>query len=261
MQNRNHRFKPGLLAALVCCIAVPCAAHAAHPLNTDDTGVQGAGNFQLETTFDDSHDDDEGVRLRLRSLAATLSYGIADSVDLVVSVPHLRSEIREARGTRSEYGAGDAGIQLKWRFYDEDGLSFALKPGVSFATGDADRGLGAGKTIYSALFIASLEREPWSWHFNLGYTRNDSLDSAAIRKNLFTVSGAVVYQAAERLRLVGDIGKSTNGDRHSDSHPAYVLGGAIFSPTEDVDFDLGVQFGLNDVAPDHVYKAGVTVRW
>ena len=137
----------------------------------------------------------------------------------------------------------------------------ALKPGVNFAIGDADKGLGAGKTTYTALFITSLERGDWSWHFNLGYTRNDSLDRVAIRKNLFTVSGAVAYQAAEGLRLVGDIGKSTNGDRHSDSHPAYALVGAIFSPTKDLDFDLGIQFGLNDVAPDHVYKAGLTIRW
>lgn len=263
MENRNNRFKPSLVAVLLCHAAAPPAAHAAHPLNTDDIGVQGAGNFQLETTFDDSHDHAQGVRARLRTFAATLSYGIADSADLVVSVPYLRSETRDdaAGGARREHGAGDAGVQLKWRFYDEDGLSFALKPGMTFGTGDADKCLGAGKAIYSALLIASLERDPWSWHFNLGYTRNNSLDSAAIRKNLFTVSGAFFYQAAEGVRLVGDIGKSTNGDRHFHSHPAYVLGGAIFSPRENVDFDLGIQFGLNEVAPDHVYKAGVTIRW
>lgn len=261
MKNRNNRYKPGLIAALLCCAAVPPAAQAAHPLNTDDTGVQGAGNFQLETTFDDSHDDDDGVRSRLRGFAATLSYGIADSADLVLSVPHLRNETRDAGGSQREHGPGDTSVQLKWRLYDEDGLSFALKPGVNFETGDADKGLGAGKTIYSALFVTSLEREPWSWHVNLGYTRNESLDRAAIRKNLFAVSCAFLYRATEGVKLVGDIGKSTNGDRHSDSHPAYVLGGVILSPRGDVDVDLGIQLGLNDVAPDRVLKVGVTLRW
>ncbi|MBI3140548.1 MAG: transporter, partial [Rhodocyclales bacterium] len=66
---------------------------------------------------------------------------------------------------------------------------------------------------------------------------------------------------AETLRLVGDVGVSTNGDRNSHSHPAYLLGGLIYSPTPDLDFDLGVQFGANRVAEDRIFKAGVTIRW
>jgi hypothetical protein len=64
-------------------VAATGAAHAAHPLITEDTGTQGAGAFQLELTGERARDDDlaPGV-LRAFRRAAVLSYGVADTADL-----------------------------------------------------------------------------------------------------------------------------------------------------------------------------------
>jgi len=72
----------------ICCTA----AHrlpimGGHPLITDDTGTQGKGKFQLELNgqYDWDKDDSEDVSVRSTGgqAAATLSYGIAENVDLV----------------------------------------------------------------------------------------------------------------------------------------------------------------------------------
>ena len=252
------------LFVLAACALCPRFAAAAHPLNTDDTGVQGKGNYQLELTLDENHDRDHDITNRTRNFSTTLSYGITDSTDLVLSLPYLRTTRYDPASLPSnqvERGKGDATLQVKWMFYDVEKMSFALKPGIGFHTGDANKGLGAGKTTYSVLLVATLEREPWSYDFNIGYTQNNSVDSAATRKNIFLASGAVTYQATERLRLLGDVGVATNPDRGSNSQPTYVLGGIIYSPSKNLDIDTGIQLGANKVAVDHIYKAGVTVRW
>jgi hypothetical protein len=36
---------------------------------------------------------------------------------------------------------------VKWRFYEKDGLSFAIKPGIILPTGEEDKGLGDGSSV------------------------------------------------------------------------------------------------------------------
>lgn len=238
-------------------------AWSAHPLNTDDTGVQGAGNFQMELTFDASRDKADGVEGNVDNFSTTLSYGLSDTLDIVLALPYLRTETRDASlgTTQMERGIGDTALQLKWKFHERDHLSFALKPGMTFTTGDEGRGLGAGKNTYGVLLASSLEYEPWAYHFNLGYTRNNNLDNAAIRTNLFLASAAATFDVSDKLQLVGDIGVATNADRQSGSAPGYVLAGLIYSPGKNVDLDVGIQAGLNDASEDRIYRMGLTIRW
>jgi hypothetical protein len=245
------------------CASYAPEAWAAHPLNTDDAGVLGAGNFQLETTYDSSHDKEDGVRARIDNFSVALSYGLSGTIDLVLSAPYFWTESRSSvfPASQTEHGIGDAVLQLKWKFYERDRASFALKPGMSFTTGDEERELGAGKNTYGMLLISSLEYDPRSYHFNLGYTRNNNLDIAAIRNNLFLASAALTYDLGDQTVLVGEAGWVTNADRRSGSHPGYVLLGLVYALREYIDLDAGVQVGLNEVSEDRIYRAGLTIRW
>ena len=78
------------------------AAFAAHPLNTEETGTQGTGGWQLE--LNGERNKDEGVRGAQASMV--LSYGVADTVDLQLGLPW--------QDTGSERGAGDMFAALKW---------------------------------------------------------------------------------------------------------------------------------------------------
>ena len=174
------------------------AAFASHPLITDDTGTQGKGKAQLEFIGEYGYDSEDGTTTNTLVFPTipVLSYGISDAMDFVLGVPFERREIKQAGGTTTERGISDVSLQLKWRYYEKDGLSIAVKPGVTLPTGDEDKGLGNGKASYSTCIIITKDMTPWAFHFNLGYIRNEYKLQAyedANRKDLWHVSLALQW--------------------------------------------------------------------
>jgi hypothetical protein len=253
-----------LLSALITLSAVS-PSFAAHPLITDDAGTQGKGKTQLEFDGEYDHDSESGIATNTSVFPTipVLSYGTSDTVDLVLGVPFERIETKQADGTTTERGISDVSLQLKWRFYERDGLSFAMKPGVALPTGDEDKGLGNGKTSYSAFFIMTKDMAPWAFHFNLGYIRNEykrQADEDASRKDLWHVSLASQVEIVRNLKAVVNIGMQRNADTSSDTNPAFLLGGLIYSISDNLDVDFGIKGGLNKPETDRTYLVGITWR-
>ena len=248
-----------LFAVVSIVFIYASAAHAAHPLITDDTGTQGKRNFQLELNSEFSHEDEDGASENVFEFASILSYGLTDSVDVVLGVPYQFIRLKEDGQKDSENGLSDISLELKWRFYEKDGLSLALKPGITLPTGDDDKGLGAGKATYSAFFITTKEIAPWAFHLNLGYIRNEN--HADERKDLWHASLAAAYSITEKLTVVGNIGIERNTDRIVNTHPAFILGGLIYSISENLDLDFGIKGGLNEPEADYSLLAGLAWRF
>jgi hypothetical protein len=246
------------LSAIVLLVTAG-SAFAAHPLITDDTGTQGKGNFQLELNSEFAHEDEDGATEDAFEFTSVLSYGIVDTVDIVLGIPYQHIRLKEDGQKDTEDGLSDISLELKWRFYEKDGLSFALKPGLTLPTGDDEKGLGAGKVTYSAFFITTKEIEPWAFHLNLGYIRNEN--KADERKNLWHASVAAEYGITEKLMLVGNTGIEQNADRNVNTHPAFILGGVIYSLSENLDIDFGVKAGLNEPETDYAILAGLAWRF
>ena len=250
----------GLL--LVSVFSFP--AMAAHPLITDDTATQGKGKFQIEFNSEFTSDKDtvEEVTTRQKGgeVSTIFSYGMTDRLDLVIGLPYQWSMVKENDEISSrENGLSDLSVEMKWRFWETKGLSFALKPGVTFPTGNDESGLGTGKVTGSFHFITTAEIEPWAFHFNAGYMRNENkLDE---RKDLWHLSLAAEVEVLKDLKLVGNLGVERSPDRHSNRHPSFILGGMIYSITEWLDVDLGIKGGLNDVETDFTFLAGLAVRF
>ncbi len=240
------------------------AGWAAHPLITDDTGTQGAGKFQLEVNGQYDHDKEEvggsTIKATGTSAAMALSYGLLESVDLVVGLPYQwYTEKSDGVIDARESGVSDMSVEVKWRFFGEANLSMALKPGMSIPSGDEDKGLGAGKTTYGGYLIITSTHDRWAHHFNLGYLRNENkLDE---RESIWRLSLATEYTLSEKTRLAANIGMETNPDKSSDREPAFGLLGLIYSPQKDLDLSGGVKAGLNDVETDLSVLAGVTLRF
>jgi hypothetical protein len=251
-------FKRILLTFFVI-LTMAGAAFAAHPLITDDTGTQGKGKFQLEVNSEFDHEDEDGTKEDIFEIAPVLSYGITDNVDLVIGVPYQSIRTREQSETFTESGISDTSFEVKWRFYEKDGLSFALKPGISLPTGDEDKGLGAGRAGYSIFIITTKEIEPWAFHLNLGYIRNEN--KADERKNLWHASLSGSVEAKKDLSLVANIGIERNADRNVNTHPAFILGGIIYSLSENLDIDFGLKAGLNKPERDYSVLAGLAWRF
>lgn len=239
-------------------------AFAAHPLITDDTGTQGKGKFLVEVNSELGFDKEkeEGVTTKEKNgqVATTLSYGITENLDIVLGVPYQWFKLKEDGETVSkENGFPDVSLELKWRFYERKGLSFALKPGITFPTSDEKKGLGPGRGTYRLFFITTKEIEPWAFHLNLGYIRNENkLDE---RKDIWHASLAGEVEALKNLKVVGNIGIERNTDKTSNKHPAFILGGIIYSITENFDIDFGIKRGLNKPETNWSILAGIAWRF
>jgi hypothetical protein len=243
---------------------IACPSWAAHPLITDDTGTQGKGKFQLELNgqydWDKETKEDEAVNSTGGQAAAILSYGIADNVDLILSVPYLwgKAEVNEIT-VYDEKGIGDAVLETKLRLLEKNGFSLALKPGISFTTGNDEKGLGAGQLGGHLFLIASQELGAWAFHGNLGYIRNENKTDE--RKDIWHASIAATWEVVKNLKLAANIGIERNPDTDANNDPAFLIGGIIYSMKENLDVDFGVKCGLTKSEKDISVLAGITFRF
>jgi hypothetical protein len=259
--------------SIITLIQFICLSYgfAAHPLITDDTGTQGKGKFQVEVNSEFNYDreKEEGVTTKETGgeIGTILSYGILDNIDIVVGIPFQWFRVKEDNDLTTknkESGISDLSLEVKWRFYEKEGLSFALKPGIIFPTGNEKKGLGNGRPSYGLTFITSKEIGPWTFHFNLGYMRNEYKlreDKEANRKEIWHVSCASEVEVVKNLKLVGNIGMERNPEKTSRKHPAFILGGLIYSISENMDIDFGIKGGLNKPETDFTILSGIAFRF
>lgn len=241
-------------------------AYAAHPLITDDTGTQGKGKVQLEFIGEYARDNTDGIitESTVGPTIPVISYGITDSTDMVLGISYQHLKTKDSENTSKAEGRSDASIELKHRFYEKEGLSFALKPGITLPTGNENEGLGNGKASYSLMFITTKEMEPFAFHLNLGYMHNEyklQADKESNRKRIWHASLASEVEVIKDLKAVANIGIETNSDKTSNTHPAFILGGVIYSITENFDIDFGIKRGLNKPETDYSVLAGITRRF
>ena len=242
----------------------PGMVWAAHPLITDDAGTQGKGKFQLEVNgqYDSDKETVGGVSVKSTGgqAGATLSYGFIENADLVLNLPYVWGKVTEdGFSVYDEKGLSDISFEVKWRFFEKDGLSLALKPGISFPTGDDEKGLGTGKTGYHFFLIGSKEIAPMAFHANLGYIRNENKADEEV--NLWHASLATTYEVVKDLKLVGNIGMEKNPDKTVANDPAFLIVGVIYAVAENIDLDAGVKYGLNSSETDMSLLAGAAFRF
>jgi hypothetical protein len=247
---------------LICSfILLSSAGHAfaAIPFITDDTGTQGRGKFQFEFFGEYGHDSDARIAAKTTDLSATLTYGVIDPIEIIVSVPYQAWRTDDSGSVAKGDGIGDIAMEAKWRFYEREGLSLALKPGFTVPTGDEEKGLGAGRATYFLFFIASKEISPWSINVNLACIRNENTIDE--RRDIWHASIDALFEVMKDLKLGLDIGVETNPDSSSNTPPAYILGGLIWSLRENLDIGLGVKGGFTKPETDVSVRGGITWRF
>lgn len=257
-----------LIISSIILLCLPRIASAAHPLISDDSGTQGKGKWQLEIMGEYDFDKTNSIgpagtetstKDRNAELRNVLTYGISDPVDLVLSVPYQWKRSDTDGNVTSSKGFSDITLEVKWRFFEKDGLGIAVKPGVILPTGDKDEDLGAGRTGFTLFLLATKELPLWAFNFNLGYKRNENrIDE---RVDIWHVSASAEYKVRKEFRLVANIGAERNTDLDSKTAPAFALAGFIYSVAENCDFDMGVKYGLNYPETDLALLMGLTFRF
>ncbi len=258
---RHHTTHFVAAAVLTGCASLWSASlFAAHPLITEDTGTQGRGNFQLELTTEHAYEEEDGVRDTTVRTSAVLTYGILDNLDVLFTLPHRRISSEAADGSRTvEQGRADIGLDIKWRFYEQDNLSFALKPGLTMPTGDETKNLGTGKSTRSLYFITSYDAAPWEYHLSLGHIWNrNTLDQHESQRHLSVAAGR---KLGENLKLVADYGIDSPTSKTTNLDTEFFVLGTIWNLRKNLDVDFGAKWGLTPPETDFTWLAGVTFRF
>ena len=242
-------------------------AFAGRPLITDDTGTQGRGKYLLEFSGEYSIDNNEATDVKRKTFSTELDFGVTDNIDLILTAAYQGIRIDTPGNTDSSENVNDTLIELKCRFYEnKNGLSFAIKPGIYFPTGDYTKGYGGGDVMYGTgevryrlYFIGTKEFKRAAFHLNLGYMRNEARFEA--RKDLLHASIAGEWKITEKLKIAGNIGVDTSPDTDSNIDPVFVLGGFVYSFTDTISADFGIKHGLNAPGYDLTYSGGVSIRF
>lgn len=243
--------------AKLCFAAQP--TFAAHPLITEDTGTQGAGNWQLELTHGRGDHRAGTVREQSSSSAVVLSYGASERLDLILIVPHERVRTVDTGNTTENRGLGDIELAAKWRFLKWEDTSVALRPGLALPSGDEDKGLGSGRAVPSLFAVLSHEPGAWGFHLHLGYTRNRNV--LGERRDIYHGSVAATYRSSPHWRWVTDVSWQTDPDPEVSVQVRSVVFGVIWSVWPDLDLDLGYRKGLSENTPDDTWLIGATFRF
>jgi hypothetical protein len=263
MKRKTFLYFIAALSSILILRALP--AFGAHPLFTDDTFTQGKGKTQVEMSFLYDSNDDDGIKKEISRPKAQFTYGLLDPLDIILEIPYLFVQQTQGGETTSNNGIGDITLSLKWRFYGEkEGLQFAVKPSVTFPTGDEAKGLGFGREAYGITFISTFDREAWCVSANLGYLYNEyglQSDRDAYRRDIWSASLSGQYEIFEKVWLVGEVGVLTNPNAASDTPPAFINGGLIYELTKNVDLDIGYRYGLTKPMFDYSISGAITVRF
>ena len=250
-----------LSAAIILPFLQATSVYAAHPLITDDAGTQGKGKAQLEFIGEYDHGKKDGVTTDsvVAPTIPVLSYGMTDAADIVLGISYEHVRTSDAQNAGTVDGISDASVELKWRVYEHDGLGFALKPGITLPTGNDEKGLGAGRATAHLYFITTKEVQPWAFHFNLGYIRNEN--KVDERRDIWQASFAGVLAVSEKFKVVANIGIESDRDKASTADPYFILGGLIYSISETLDFDIGIRKGFYNHGTDYSIPAGITWKF
>jgi hypothetical protein len=269
-KDKSGMKRSGCIAAgILLGILAAGEAFAAHPLVGDDTGTHGLGKYQLEVNGEAGFDRQKqgGVETKTASqqVATIVSAGLDETVDLVVGIPWQWTRVKQDGSlVAQDNGAGDASLEVKWRFYEQPGFSLAVKPGLLLPTGDAARGFGTGRIGGSIFLIATRELAPVTLHLNAGYVRNEfrrDEDRQANRNDIMRASLSTLTEVVKNLQLAAEIGLESNSDRTSRTWPAFILGGLIYSVRDNIELDFGIKHGLNEPATDLSLLAGLSVHF
>ncbi|HEX4233654.1 MAG TPA: transporter [Caldimonas sp.] len=238
--------------AILGASAAPLPAFAAHPLQSEDTGTQGAGNVEIENGMSSTNSGGSTTFV----YQPQVSYGLAQTIDLIVRPSWLETR---SPGNASTRGLGDTTVDAKWRFYGEAPWSFATRAGVTLATSEHDLGLPHGEASAHAILVCTFDAAPYTIHGNVSFTHNPR--GSGGRAQVTRLSAAVMWAANDQLILTGDAGAESASDPAGHAWPATLLAGAIYTVRPGLDVDIGYQNTAHAAMTARQWLLGLTYRF
>lgn len=228
---------------------------ADRPDATESPYTVDAGHFQVELSFAE-YARDEGVD-QFKVLPVNLKIGLTNDADFQLLLdPHVR--IEEAGDAGAIQGLGDTQARLKINLWGNDGGPFAIgfMPFLQFP-GDDD--LSTGR-LEGGLILPVAFELAGGWDLGVQAEVDFLRDESNADYGL-----ALVHTAALGHGITGPLDGFIEyvGIAPHDlgtGYEAYGSAGVTWGVSDDVQFDLGVIFGLSESATDGSAFTGLTFR-
>jgi len=78
--------------------------------------------------------------------------------------------------------------------------------------------------------------------------------------NIWHASAAVERKLTDDLRIVFDTGVDTNTDREANKELVFLITGLIYSPSPNLDLDVGYKIESTDTLRANALLTGITLR-
>lgn len=225
-------------------------AFAGHPMLSEDTGTQGAGNAELELGYAWSRQHNDRSFL----FQPQLSYGNSSTFDLIVQPSWLLNQHTAAHTA----GWGDTNLDVKWRFFGAAPWSLGVRAGLELPTAEHELGLPHDRFASHTTLVVTADLAPFIIDANLGYARMPAGDGR--RVDLYHFSVATMFAANERWFMVLDTAIDSNPDVTLTTAPAVALLGVIYTARPGLDLDIGYRAGLTTTATKTQWLLGITYR-
>jgi len=184
-------------------------------------------------------------------IPTTLTMGLGTFMEVYASYPNLLFN-----GDEDSSGRGFTNAGFKFRVYGKRSDSFRLAVDLQGRHSISDEADFDGLTDYVGHFIASLKKDAFAVHANVGYAINESPDHVDYDDQIL-FGGGVEYSLATRLRLIGEF--SVDSEKISGlGEPTEITAGFQYFITPHLTVNLGASVGLSDASPDWRVLMGLT---
>ncbi len=230
---------------------MPCA-HAAHPLQTEDTATQGEHVLEVESGLAWSRRDTTTGFL----YQPQLSLGLTPSLDAIMQPSWVREQ---AAGVGAIRGFGDTNVDVKWRFAEAKPWSLATRSGLTLATNQNGLGLPKGRAGAHVLLAATWTEATLAAHVNLGVLY---MPGGADQRDVSGhVSSALAWRPSSDWSVLTEATTDTSTERGSRAWPASVLIAAVRTLTQGTDVDVGFRLTFDRGTTTRTVLVGFTTHF
>lgn len=230
------------------------------PTCTLDPGV-----FQAEAGFIDysrlDHGGVEGTEYDYGAM--TLRWGLTESLEgQILWTPYIVSRETVGAATSEESGGGDIGVSLRQNLISPDGsgTSVAIQVIVTAPTGSD----GVSADVWEGALMLPVSFEVGEDTALTGMIELDVVGDAAGGGHHAAWAGVIgVEHGIGDFTLAGEVWVQRDDDPLGAATQASAGAQLMWTPSslDDVQFDVGVDFGLNSETPDIAIGAGVAKRF
>ena len=205
----------------------------------------------------------DGVRTNSYDIGDTqVRIGVNDTIEAVIGWQmYSKSKTHQAGVRTTASGVGDAMIGAKFNLKNPDGSGFsaAIQPFVSIPVGDKDVSAGdwgAGLVIPVSYDLAD--------GFSLQYTHEfDAAVNESGKGRHFATSGTIGlgHDLSDSVGVTAEL-QLAHDDDPAGKSTQLLSGFSIgWTPSDNMQFDIGTNIGLNKAAPDFALYGGISRRF